>query len=67
MKRGWWKFEITGMEREDLSDGTLEYVAQLILEGCIEGELLEEEQDNSEWDEINAGEERFESKRENDK
>jgi hypothetical protein len=46
MRRGWWKLEISNIddynELKELSDCDREHIAKLIIEGCTEGEVLQE-------------------------
>jgi len=63
--RGWWSLELKGNIRSELTMIDLEHIANLIMEGFIEGEICEDEPDPDAkaWAEMNKGEEKFESKR----
>jgi hypothetical protein len=46
MARGWWKLEITDIEDlSDLTDIEREHIAAMIIDGCWEGEIVQEEQE----------------------
>lgn len=48
-KTGWWKVEIVNFESlSDLSDTTLEHIAECIKEGFREGQIVEEDIYNNE-------------------
>lgn len=43
MKSGWWSIKFDDLEPDDLSDGTLEHIAELIKNGYTSGEIIEED------------------------
>jgi hypothetical protein len=46
MKRGWWKFSwecVNDSKLTELNDSDLQYIADMILQGYTEGEILQED------------------------
>lgn len=48
MERGWWHLKIEGFEHDQLSESTLEHIAECIKQGYTQGEVLEETNDDEE-------------------
>lgn len=40
-QRGWWRLNIEGIKC-DVSDATIEHIAEMIKQGCSQGEIIED-------------------------
>jgi len=41
--RGWWQLTLTGNSVNELNDTDLEHIAQCIIDGYTQGEIVEDE------------------------
>jgi hypothetical protein len=45
MRLGWWTLSVEGIDPRDLTDESLSHIADLIREGNIEGQIVQDEDD----------------------
>ena len=46
IKRSWWSLKIKGYPEYEPNDVDLEHIAEMIKQGCNQGELIQEDQES---------------------